>query len=137
MVLKIDESVDENADTFVSEVVDPVETEGVFTLVVSTSEPNNRKPSATSLLLRSGGASLSLTSTFGWPGSTFGLSDFGNRFDSLRVMAIPVELAGSMRGRVEPSEHLAWLSQVADRLTASGFLTLADVTDDEFDIIVG
>lgn len=34
-------------------------------------------------------------------------------------------------------EHLSWLSQVADRLAASGYLTLADLTDDEFDDIVG
>ncbi len=32
-------------------------------------------------------------------------------------------------------EHRAWLNRVADRLSASGFLTLADVTDDEFDLI--
>ena len=65
MVLKIDERVDENAAAFGPEVVDPVETEGVFTLVVSTSEPNNRKLSATSLLLQSGGANLSLISALG------------------------------------------------------------------------
>jgi hypothetical protein len=33
-------------------------------------------------------------------------------------------------------EHLAWLSNVADRLELSGYLTLCDVTDDEFDDIV-
>jgi hypothetical protein len=33
-------------------------------------------------------------------------------------------------------EHLAWLSNVADRLALSGYVTLADVTDDEFDDIV-
>lgn len=33
-------------------------------------------------------------------------------------------------------EHLAWLAQVADRLAGSGYLTLADVTDEEFDQIV-
>lgn len=32
-------------------------------------------------------------------------------------------------------EHLAWLAQVADRLSVSGYLTLADVTDQEFDEI--
>jgi len=31
---------------------------------------------------------------------------------------------------------LAWLATVADRLALSGFLTLNDVTDDEFDDIV-
>lgn len=50
----------------------------------------------------------------------------------------PTEIRTLIVERPESApEHLAWLSQVADRLTASGFLTLADVTDDEFDIIVG
>ncbi len=34
-------------------------------------------------------------------------------------------------------EHLAWLVRVADRLEQSGYQTLCDVTDDEFDDIVG
>lgn len=33
-------------------------------------------------------------------------------------------------------EHVSWLRTVAERLRQSGYLTLADVTDDEFDAIV-
>ena len=33
-------------------------------------------------------------------------------------------------------EHIGWLQSVAERLRQSGYLTLADVTDDEFDTII-
>lgn len=34
------------------------------------------------------------------------------------------------------SEHVSWLRLVAERLRQSGYLTLADVTDDELDEII-
>jgi hypothetical protein len=50
----------------------------------------------------------------------------------------PTEIRTLIVARPESeADHLAWLAQVADRLAASGFLTLADVTDEEFDVIVG
>jgi hypothetical protein len=45
--------------------------------------------------------------------------------------------ATEIRSWANGEVHRAWSLPVADRLAASGYLTLSDVTDDEFDVIVG
>ena len=56
------------------------------------------------------------------------------------------DVVRALIGRKTPDEIRSWASadanrewalQLADRLAASGFLTLSDVTDSEFDTIIG
>lgn len=45
--------------------------------------------------------------------------------------------AAEIRGWASDDSHRAWALPIADRLAVSGYLTLSDVTDDEFDLIAG
>ena len=45
--------------------------------------------------------------------------------------------APDIRAWASTDAHRAWALPIAERLAVSGYLTLSDVTDDEFDAIAG